>query len=167
MPIVGGYGSIISTIGNDQGPAVRLVRSCQNLSYPERLSKHATIQSWYSSLYNDIDKVDRNKLFSLAPYTRPYMESSYETIKKGQDWMLEQLALEIVWSTPGIGPGINSVPGWGKHVRPEISSYVVHRSDDTAWTKSFMWAWVSEDGKSEWKGWSGLSCSNHSIRYSP
>ena len=58
--------------------ATRLVRSCKNLSYPERLRKlglptleyrrlRADIVQVYNIL-NDIDKVDRTKLFSLASY---------------------------------------------------------------------------------------------------
>ena len=65
-------------IENVKRCATRLVRSCKNLSYPERLRKlglptleyrrlRADIVQVYNIL-NDIDKVDRTKLFSLASY---------------------------------------------------------------------------------------------------
>ena len=67
-------------IENVQRRATRLVRACKNLSYPERLRKlglptleyrrqRADMVQVYKIL-NDIDKVDKAKLFSMATYNR-------------------------------------------------------------------------------------------------
>ena len=67
-------------IENAQRRATRLVSVCKNLSYPERLRKlglptleyrrqRADMVQVYKIL-NDIDKVDKAKLFSLATYNR-------------------------------------------------------------------------------------------------
>ena len=68
------------SIENVQRRATKLVRACKNLSYPERLRKlglptleyrrqRADIIQVYKIL-NDIDKVDKNKLFSVITYNR-------------------------------------------------------------------------------------------------
>ena len=65
---------------NVQRRATILVRACKNLSYPERLRKlglptleyrrqRADMVQVYKIL-NDIDKVDKAKLFSMATYNR-------------------------------------------------------------------------------------------------
>ena len=67
-------------IENVQRRVTRLVRACKILSYPERLRKlglptleyrrqRADMYQVYKIL-NDIDKVDKDKLFSMATYNR-------------------------------------------------------------------------------------------------
>ena len=67
-------------IENVQRRATRLVRACKNLSYPERLRKlclptleyrrqRADMVQVYKIL-NDIDKLDKAKLFLMATYNR-------------------------------------------------------------------------------------------------
>ena len=66
-------------IENIQRRATKLVASCKNLSYPERLRKLGPLTLEYRreradliqvyKILNDIDIVDKEKLFTKAQYT--------------------------------------------------------------------------------------------------